>query len=249
MTRVRTLLPVLSLTLTACAVFQGTPLLKPAEQPHPLKPHAELAGVKLWAGTSLWRGAPSDTEATVSIVGVDIDNVADHDIRFSLADVRLVDDQARRTAPLFIMNPARTPSDTLESNTRLPQNTGDTEAALKLIATGEKPSSVFVLDNRRSGPAQNAWRDEQGVVQVTDTWAETVRPIRAPNDFRYRALYDRDIAPGERAHGLIVFPRVAGDARQVWLEWTPRVSKTGALAAAKGNPTIRVPFNVVAKGW
>lgn len=232
----------LLLLLSACAANAVgdvrrpyTAKLDPERTPLPFVAAADVDGVLIWANTTLWRDAPSDTESWVSVVGIDLQNTSDVPVEFRLSDLRLVDDKGRHTAPFFAPSLMQVPITigALENGVHaFPPNTDDTESLMVGAQT-----SVFLKAQRRNGPSAGRWLDGQGVGYVPRDWSDQVRFVRAPDEFTHRAIFDRKLAPGEKAHGYLIFPRIATDSTRVDLIWMPRGSEEVA----------RIPF-VVKRG-
>lgn len=215
-----TLLLVTGLWMAACGPIAGNQRFKPLVAPQINTPHAETAGIKIWANTAPFVNAPMDLESWLIPIGIDIENTSDDNIEFSLDDIRLLDDQNQKTAAFFVPSVIYNPINV----DKLKKDMKENPPVISDIhgSVNGRPTSVFLGSPKRAlSSGNNQWYDETGLPTPPSTsWSEKVRFVGAPKIVALNALYDRSIHAHGRLNGFLFFPRALSTVQKLTLVWT-----------------------------
>jgi len=169
----------------------------------------KIHDVELLAASHLWSNGPSDFEAYLTPIGVDIHNNSNEPLAFSFENVILSDDADHASNPLVVNLPsaytARQPSSEPEKEKSVPREFHDSSERLLGGESATMPTAAFMPDTVRITPKKplfswdwSAFRD----------WRLGLRGIELPRKYSQRALLPQTIPAHNEGHGFLYFPRL-----------------------------------------
>ncbi len=177
-------------------------------------------GTEVLAASHLWDGGPSDFEAYLTPIAIDIHNNGDTPVSFRFEDVVLTDDEGNQSNPLVVNLPrsytSRAPGAVPEKEQGVPDKLHDSVEHLVGNDKSDKPSAVFMDDRARIRPSRPLFSWDWSAYRE---WKLGLRGIELPRIYSQRAMLPAEIPAGAERHGFLYFPRLPEGAKHMVLLW------------------------------